>query len=72
AFVLTDFRSDFVSARFYTGRSTIEGLEKANWLSGGDNAGCKMFRIADEVSLSKALAFAEQSLKIALAHAEYE
>ena len=64
AFIFLNIRQDFLSLKFYTGKSSIAGLKKANWIQGGDKSGSSTFRITNDTTLEKALDFAKQSLMI--------
>lgn len=64
AFIFLNIRQNFLALKFYTNRSSIEGLQKANWIQGGDQSGSETFRVIDDATLEKALDFAKQSIKI--------
>lgn len=64
AFMFVDVHTKFVSLKFFTGNTTIEGLIKANWLNKGDNLGSETYRIVDDFSLKQALVFAMKAYEI--------
>ena len=65
AFVFVNVRRDFVSLKFFTGHSTIDGLGKGNWLNRGDNLGSKTYRLADGAGVKRAVRFAIKAHEIA-------
>ncbi|MBI5192719.1 MAG: hypothetical protein HZA08_04665 [Nitrospirae bacterium] len=62
--IFLNIRWDYLTLKFYTGRSSIGGLQKRNWIAGGDNTGSESFRVTDDPTLRKALGFARQSVRI--------
>jgi hypothetical protein len=65
-FVFINLRQDYISTLYWTGRASIPGLGKANWLNKGDNKGSETFRIADNAAVKKAVEFACAAYDIAV------
>ncbi len=65
AFMFVNVRQQFLSIKFFTGKSRIDGLQKGIWLKRGDNIGSKPHRIVDSTSLNHALLFAMKAYEIA-------
>lgn len=66
AFIGIDLLPNHVSTLYWTGRCTIPGLKKANWLQGGDNQGSKRVLITDTATVAKAVEFACAAYDIAV------
>lgn len=64
-FMFINLCQDYITALFFTGKETIPGLVKANWLNGNDNAGSKTFAVRDSRCVTAAVAFACASFAIA-------
>jgi hypothetical protein len=64
-FIWLNVKQKYLSVQFFTGNSIINGINKANWIKGGDYQGTITFRIDDEESLQKALLFGIEAHKIA-------
>lgn len=64
SFMYLNIYQDFLTLKFYTGGSNIDGLQKGNYNAREDNCGSEPFRITDDATLRKSLVFARQSLRI--------
>ena len=64
-FMFINLRQDFITALYFTGKETIPGLVKANWLNGNDNAGSETFSVTDSSWVKTAVEFACASYAIA-------
>jgi len=64
-FMFINLRQDYITALYFTGKETIPGLVKANWLNGTDNAGSETFSITDSSWVKTAVEFACASYAIA-------
>jgi hypothetical protein len=65
AFLFLDVRQQFITTHFFTGKSSIAGIGKRNWLHLEDNLGSQPHRIVDKTSLDRALSFAVEAYHIA-------
>jgi hypothetical protein len=65
AFIFLNVYQKFLTMTFFTGTDAIEGLQKANWIAGGDEAGSKPHRVTDAASLAEAVGFALKAYAIA-------
>lgn len=66
AFVFIDLGINHVRSHYWTGRGSIPGLKKANWLQGGDNSGSETIRVTDTAAIGKAVEFACAAYEIAV------
>jgi len=64
SFAALNVGADFGSIHYFTGNSNINGLKKANWVTGNDNHGSEFYRIVDEETLNKAITFALKAYEI--------
>ncbi len=64
-FIYVDISQQFISAKFFTGNSNIEGIRKANWVTSVNYQGSETFRIVDDDSLRQAIQFALKAYEIA-------
>ncbi|MEQ1486365.1 HNH endonuclease [Methyloglobulus sp.] len=58
AFMFIDLGQKSISTLYFTGKSSIAGLSKANWLNSGDNMGSKRFIVSTNSDIKKAVAYA--------------
>ena len=65
AFVFIDVRSEFFTARFFTGNKAILGIGKGIWINKNDNKGSESYRICNETDLKRAIIFSLDAYKIA-------
>ncbi|HOW39507.1 MAG TPA: hypothetical protein PL123_03115 [Bacteroidales bacterium] len=65
-FLWVNIYQKFISLKYFTGNSSIEGIIKANWIKGNDNVGSEPYRIMDESSINRAVEFAIKAYKIAV------
>ena len=65
-FVWVDVRTNFFSVQCFTGSGLIDGLKKANWITGSDNLGSPKFRVTDENTLQMAIKFGLKAYELAL------
>ena len=65
-FLWANVQKNFISMKYFTGNSSITGLDKANWIRGGDNMGSEVFRVDDNESLKKAIELALAAFEITL------
>ncbi|NOS73887.1 MAG: hypothetical protein HOP36_04985 [Methyloglobulus sp.] len=68
AFIFIDLRQQFISTLYFTGKSSIAGLSKANWLNSGDNMGSNRFRVSTNADIKKAVVYACAAYGIAAHH----
>ena len=66
AFVFIDLGINHVRTHYWTGRGSIPGLRKANWLQGGDKSGSETIRIDNTAAIGKAVEFACAAYNIAV------
>lgn len=65
AFIFLNVRMNFMSLKFFTGKSSINGLIKGDWVLRGDNLGSETYKIVDDLSFKEALIFAMKAYEIA-------
>jgi len=65
-FLWVNVYQKFISIKYFTGNSIIEGIIKANWVTGNDNMGSEPYRVKDEDSMIKAVEFAIKAYEIAV------
>jgi hypothetical protein len=65
-FIYVDVFQQFISTKFFTGNSNIEGIRKANWVTSENYQGSETFRIVDDDSLKQAVQFALKAYEIAM------
>jgi hypothetical protein len=65
-FLWVNIYQKFISIKYFTGKSLIKGIIKANWVTGDDNMGSEPYRVMDEASISQAVQFAINAYEIAV------
>ena len=65
-FLWVNVYQKFISIKYFTGNSIIEGIIKANWVTGIDNMGSEPYRVMDEDSMINAVEFAIKAYEIAV------
>lgn len=66
AFIFINLRKEFVAILCFTGKASIPGLAKANWLNKGDNKGSETIQVTDTPSIKKAVTYACAAYEIAV------
>ena len=66
AFIFINVFQEFITIKFFTGNSDIDGLKKGTWINKDDNLSSEPFRIVDNHSINQAVHFALTAHKIAL------
>lgn len=66
AFIFINVFQEFITIKFFTGKSEIDGLKKGTWINKDDNLSNEPFRIVDNSLINQAVHFASMAYKIAL------
>jgi hypothetical protein len=64
-FLWIGIRRQFMTIKFFTGNSEIEGLNKANWVTALDNNGSETYRVHEMTEIDKAVSFSVNAYRIA-------
>lgn len=66
AFLSYNINQEYISIKFFTGNSNIEGLKKGTWVNKDDKLSSEPFRIVDPDSIKQAVNYAIKAYEISL------
>jgi hypothetical protein len=66
AFLAYNINQEYISIKFFTGNSNIEGLRKGTWVNKDDKLSSEPFRIVDNESIKQAVNFAMKAYEISV------